>query len=551
MTEDKGKNIIPIETAKADRFRAEDIKSVNHYDVLGVPRNSTLDDIKDAYKRLAQKYHPDKHPDSMGFVKIRIAFEVLSDKAKRAAFDAGNVDGGLQSFADSAVDDPGFIWFEASKEYAAKLTMPNFARLVSYLKEKGVPYGDWRREVLVLARSYQKLSAEAEPEMTFEEATEICKELANEQDILSIFGDELHRSGTVGDLRNHKVLFLAFISRLFSNLLSVCLKGASASGKSQTVEEVMKFFPKSAYIKYSSMSARAIIHDKEDYAHRMLVIAEADGLNDPNLEYFVRTLLSEGFIDYRTTIKDASTGEFDVKTIRKKGPVGCLMTTTRNTLHPENETRFLTLSADESAGQTKRVMNSIARTESGQRNYAINYTKFHALNRWLEGALHSVVVPYAGILAEFSDPSQGRMKRDFSQLMTCIKAHALLHQRNREVVNGTIIATIEDYRVVHDLLAGDLATAHGVSISESVRNVVNAVNEISGPISANALSRLCDMEYSTCHRSVKRGIQLGYLKNMNDRSGKGVQMEIAPGDVSMPVADVGVLPSPEYVESKM
>lgn len=61
----------------------------NYYDVLGVAKNATQDDIKQAYRRLARKYHPDvsKEPDAEErFKEIQAAYATLSDPQKRQQY---------------------------------------------------------------------------------------------------------------------------------------------------------------------------------------------------------------------------------------------------------------------------------------------------------------------------------------------------------------------------------------------------------------------------------------------------------------------------------
>ena len=77
----------------------------DYYEVLGVPKDATEEQIRKAYKKLAIKWHPDKNPDHRKeaeekFKEIGEAYSVLSDPKKRNQYDHGGF-----SFEDFGFDD--------------------------------------------------------------------------------------------------------------------------------------------------------------------------------------------------------------------------------------------------------------------------------------------------------------------------------------------------------------------------------------------------------------------------------------------------------------
>ena len=83
------------------------VSQKNLYEVLGVPEDATEAQVRSAYRKLAIKYHPDKNPDDpeaeTRFKELTQAYEVLSDKQKRQAYDArlkGGFQGGFEGLED-------------------------------------------------------------------------------------------------------------------------------------------------------------------------------------------------------------------------------------------------------------------------------------------------------------------------------------------------------------------------------------------------------------------------------------------------------------------
>lgn len=101
---------------------------MNHYQILGIERNATDEQIKSAYRKLAKKYHPDvnggdKSSEDM-FKKVNEAYEVLSNAASRLAYDRsqlfGNQSRGFGGFGDFTLFNMDFDTMFASAKSKAK-----------------------------------------------------------------------------------------------------------------------------------------------------------------------------------------------------------------------------------------------------------------------------------------------------------------------------------------------------------------------------------------------------------------------------------------------
>ncbi|MCR4325402.1 MAG: molecular chaperone DnaJ [Patescibacteria group bacterium] len=84
----------------------------NYYDILGVNKSASEEDVKKAFRKLAHKYHPDKKGgDEAKFKEVSEAYSVLSDKKKRAEYDAYG-----KTFAGGGAQGAGFGGFDGNFE---------------------------------------------------------------------------------------------------------------------------------------------------------------------------------------------------------------------------------------------------------------------------------------------------------------------------------------------------------------------------------------------------------------------------------------------------
>jgi hypothetical protein len=383
---------------------------------------------------------------------------------------------------------------------------------------------------------YERAQRSAEKERAWEG----CKELATSPAILDRLVAELRRDGLAGEDRIAKLIYLATTSRLLERIASAALKGPSAGGKSHIVGTVLRFLPDDAAYVLSAMSERALAYSDEPLSHRMLVIYEAAGLQGEFASYLVRSLLSEGKVRYET-VEKTSEG-LRAKLIEREGPTGLIVTTTAARLHPENETRLLSLTVSDTAEQTKAVLRALATgpVQPPDRD------PWHALQRWLAGGETRVVIPFAGGLADLTRPVGVRLRRDFQTILTLIQAHALLHRASRpRDSQSRIVATLEDYAVIRDLVHDLVAEGVEATVPPTVRETIEAVQgDTPDGVSVAEIATALKLDKSAASRRVRVAIDHGYL--VNHETQKGKPSRIARGN-PLP-DDLEILPTVEALQ---
>jgi hypothetical protein len=372
------------------------------------------------------------------------------------------------------------------------------------------------------------------------EAWELCADLARSKDILAEFDRALSTVGLVGERRVAKLIYLAVTSRLLDRPVSIALKGPSSGGKSFTVDSVLRFLPGEAFYPLTAMSDRALAYSTEPLKHRHLVIYEAAGMASDFATYLIRSLLSEGRLRYETVEKTRD--GLEPKLIEREGPTGLIVTTTSLRLHPENETRMLSLTVSDTQEQTAAVFRALA----NGRAQGADLSRWRALQTWLAASNCGVVIPYAPALAEVVPPVAIRLRRDFKMILTLIRAHTLLHQASRRKdADGRLIAEIADFAAVRELVADLVAEGADAAIKpeirETVRTVVDLLADGRQEVMQTDIKKALKLDKSVVSRRVTAALDAGVLRNLEDRKGRPARLVL--GD-PLP-EEIQLLPKPE------
>ncbi len=292
-------------------------------------------------------------------------------------------------------------------------------------------------------------------------------------------------------------------------------------------------------------SGDALAYSDEPLQHRILVLYEASGMESDFQTYLIRSLLSEGKVRYET-VEKTSEG-MKPRLIEREGPTGLIVTTTAVRLHPENETRLLSLAVTDTQDQTRAVMTVLANEAASA---GLDLEAWRALQvLWLEGSERRVTVPYSGELAGLIPPIAVRLRRDFGALLNLTRAHAILHQASRERdADGRIVATLEDYGRVRELVADIVSDGIEATVPTTVRETIEMVkrlrDETDEDVTIAALAQELKLDKSAAWRRVRSAMDRGYLKNLEDRKGRPARLVL--GD-ALP-DDIEILPAPERLQ---
>jgi hypothetical protein len=376
--------------------------------------------------------------------------------------------------------------------------------------------------------------------------------IINHPKILDLFAAELRRE-IAGEETNGKLLYLVATSRLFDKTMHAAIKGTSAGGKSEIRKQVLQFFPPESIVALTSMTEKALIYFEGDLAHKIFSMAEAVATEEQSFQdYLIRELISEGRINHVTPQKIGD--QITSVTIQKEGPVAFLVTTTKAKLHPENETRMLSLEIDDTEQQTKNVLRKVAEVRGLNHPCVIDYEPWRNFQRWLESGDHHVVVPYSETLAEMIPPAAVRLRRDFGQVLCAINAHALLHREQRpRDADGQIVADIDnDYEAVRGLMNSILSEGAGIAVNPAMVETIEAVEKATAALpvgegaSAQDIGKILKLDKSTAWRRLTKARDEGYVVNLEVRKGMQGKYRATQQEVEL----LSILPSAEELREK-
>lgn len=314
----------------------------------------------------------------------------------------------------------------------------------------------------------------AAPALSAQDTAEAMK-FGKRADLVGEIMRDLKKLGIIGEERNAFALYLAMTSRKMDDPLPVHTVSSSGAGKSYLQDTVLSLCPEEDLIKLTALTDQALFYKGEDsLRHKCLAVEEVAGAE--GARYAVRNLISAKKLTIEATIKNPLTGKMETQTNTVYGPTAVFETTTQPNTDAETKSRFILLSIDESAEQTRLILiqqrerHTLEAMIARKEREAVR-RRHHAFQRLLRPLpVHN---PYERLLSYGDDRLATR--RDQPKYLNLIATVAFLHQMQRPVKHNAVVGdyievTLDDIAIANDL-ANELFGASLDDLSSPSRNL--------------------------------------------------------------------------------
>jgi hypothetical protein len=247
----------------------------------------------------------------------------------------------------------------------------------------------------------------------------------------------------------------------------------------------------------------------------------------------LRVLLSDGKIDHQIAVPRGK-GELPKSVhVKKNGPVALVMTSARDDVEPEMQTRMFVADADESGKQNMAVVRGFLHgfkgVEEAELECWVNFQRLLELT-----GPHEVVIPFRkqiadaiGVLvAKHSRVNQLRIRRDVPALVIAIEASAVIHRAQRKRDKGRIVAERADYENAQRAFNSGAAALYDLALPAAVEAAYDAVvaiaiaQEAENPSVTDPAKRKAYNEnhsYRVTVDAVRRKLGLASKESANER----------------------------------
>jgi hypothetical protein len=280
-----------------------------------------------------------------------------------------------------------------------------------------------------------------------------------------------------GKHQERKIVFLSMLSCMTQKPVHTILTGVSSVGKSEMLKTCSRYLPKDCYNEFTRISPTALnryMSEDKDFTwnHKILSITELSGAEQAS--DVLRVLMSEGQSRALITEKMKS-GETVVIDYQINGTPTLITTTANEKIEHQFANRCLLIEISFEKSELQKIVRFIAECNTSSKKIEPSSAILKLVQKLKP---FNVEIPYAKQIGEFWTANFPRSTRDIVNFFGLIRAHTVLNQENRKVVNKTLIAEKDDYEVCRTFFTTLNRNSFVGSLTYKDRNYLNAITEI-------------------------------------------------------------------------
>jgi DNA primase len=347
-------------------------------------------------------------------------------------------------------------------------------------------------------------------------------------------GEDIGRTGVVGEEINRLLMYLVFTSRLREQPLHIVSLGASGTGKTYLQEKISELIPEQDKIEITILSENAFYYfDRKELKHKLVLIEDMDGAKD--VLYPLRELQTKQYVIKTVPIKD-SKGNLHTVRLHVEGPICFAGTTTMERLYEDNANRCLLIYIDNSHEHRELIMEYQRRLSAGK----VNIREENEMKEFFKD-MQSVLKPIKvrNPYAEYLKLPEYVFKplRTNAHYLAVIETITFYHQYQREVKTDQktgeqyIETTIEDIEWANKLLR-DVLLAKSDELSGECRGFFERLKrwvkaEGKASFFATQVREAFRMNPSNLKYYLIQLVRYGYIKPVGgDRYKRGYEYEV-------------------------
>jgi len=344
---------------------------------------------------------------------------------------------------------------------------------------------------------------------TPQEVKDAALKLLKSDTLFEQISADIRDIGIAGEEDLASMLYVGMTSRLQDNPLSAIVQGESSSGKTYTIDTVAKLMPPEAVVQAHDFTDQALYYlPSGSLRHKVVISGERvqghrgkDGYAEDNSKAF-REMVGSGELRKAVTVKGPD-GNPKTVLIYQPGPIAYLESSTATNIHDEDATRLLPLVTDESASQTRKIVEAQRREAKGQTVSEVKrreiIERHHTMQRLLRPL--AVRIPYSDSIS--LPETKVVTRRANKQFFSAIRAVALLRQHQKQMRNDEttgeeyLDADEFDYRIVYRLMKGVLIRKYS-PMNQQSRDLLETVLEKTETKADSAANEYTDFTQQDC-----------------------------------------------------